>query len=349
MKDRPSFDVGIVFLFLLACVVPRLVGQEPEPDSRTGRDPLLNTRVFWKDTAVSKVGNDEVDKSKELPWSALVEDVDRERVKLGQTWVQRSDVMTLDEAFDYYDKEVRHNPTSVTAWRRRAICWLEKGGFNNALKDFDEVVRLDPKRGSSYYDRGVTKMLLGKFKAAVEDYDEAIRLDPKHESAYHNRGVVKLQYLKEFEGAVKDFDELIRLDPQESSAYAFRAHTKHLLKDYQGAIRDYDEVIRRYPEDWSGLTHKSLLLTTAVDASIRDAKEGARLADESLKISPDNPFAMNAKACACALEGNWEDAIAWQRKAMEEKGWLIAYCDDGGVHAKDRIAKWEAKELWLQP
>lgn len=348
MKDHPSFGFGMVLLFVVAAVIPRSVAQDPERDIGTVHAPLLNTKVFLKDSAVVKIENDAADKSKELSWSAIVEDVEGDRVKLGQSWVQRSEVMTLDEALEYYSEEVRRSPKSVTALRRRAICWLEKGESTHAMKDFDEVIRLDPTRGTSYYDRGVVKMQLGNFKAAIEDYDEAIRLATKHASAYYNRGVLKI-YLVELEGAVKDLDQFIRLEPDDSNAYLVRAEAKHLHKDYQGAIRDYDEVIRRYPEDWSGLARKSLLLTTAVDASIRNAKEGARLADESLKISPNNPFAMNAKACACALKGNWEDAIAWQRKAMEDKGWLSAYCDDGGVHAKDRIAKWEAKELWLQP
>jgi len=98
------------------------------------RDPLLGTEVFLKDSAIANVGNEVVDKYKVLSWPATVEDVNGGWLWLGRAWVRRTDVMNLEQAFDYYVEEVRNNPKSARAWWSRAGCWSVKGELNNALR-----------------------------------------------------------------------------------------------------------------------------------------------------------------------------------------------------------------------
>lgn len=51
-----------------------------------------------------------------------------------------------DEAFGYYVEEIRRNPQSANAWRRRAGCWRDKGEYDGAIKGYDEPLRLVPNR-----------------------------------------------------------------------------------------------------------------------------------------------------------------------------------------------------------
>jgi hypothetical protein len=58
---------------------------------------------------------------------------------------------------------------------------------------------------------------------------------------------------------------------------------------------------------------------------------------------------MNAKACAYALAGDYESAIEWERKAMENAAYMRDEGVDGGAFAAKRIQKWESKSLWIAP
>jgi tetratricopeptide (TPR) repeat protein len=285
-------------------------GQSPP----ASRDPLIGTKVFWKDGAIAKVGNEVIDKFKVLGCPALVEDVDGEWLWLSRAWVRRSDVMQLNEAFEYYIEEVRRNPTSARAWRHRAGCWSLKGELNNAIKDFDEAIRLDPKDARRYTNRGFAKHNLKDYSGAIRDHDEAIRLDPKFTTAYNNRGFSKM-----------------------------------LSSDWNGSIRDYDAAMQLNPKYTSPINNKSFLLSTCPEASMRDGDLAAELAERALKLGSKKAYSMNARACAYAAAGDFKKAIEWQKKAMEDEDFMNDDGVDGGKSARKRIAKWEAEELWLMP
>jgi tetratricopeptide (TPR) repeat protein len=82
---------------------------------------------------------------------------------------------------------------------------------------------------------------------------------------------------------------------------------------------------------------------------MRDEKIAAELAERFLRLDPKNAYAMNARACAYAAAGDFKKAIEWQKKAMEDEDFMKDDGVLGGQSAKERIAKWEAEELWLMP
>lgn len=344
-------------------------------------DPYQGIKVFLKDTAIAKIGNQVIDRSK-IPFPSQVGDVNGEWLWVGRGWVRKSDVRTLQEAFDFYVDEVRNNPKSAEAWYARAICWLEKGELNNAIKDLDEAIRLDPKKATNYIGRGVARGALKDYTGEIADYDEALRLNPKSAFAYINRGIAKHE-LKDYTGAITDYDEAIRLDPKYANAYIKRGVAKRARKDYSGAIRDYDEALRLDPKDagayvnrgwtrlhiadWSAaqrdfeealrldpkkepaMNNLSFLFSTCPDETIRNPKQAVALAMRCLDQNPKNAYAMNARACALAADGDFTGAIEWQSKALEDKDFRDDESLVGGKLAADRIAQWESKQLWTIP
>jgi tetratricopeptide (TPR) repeat protein len=344
-------------------------------------DPYQGINVFLKDTAIAKVGNQVIDDSK-IPFPSQVGDVNGDWLWVGRGWVRKSDVRTLQEAFDFYVDEVRNNPKSASAWYARAVCWYEKGELNNAIKDFDEAIRLDPKVATYYTGRGAAKRTLKNYIGSIADHDEAIRLKPKSASAYFNRGIAKYS-LKNYTSAITDYDEAIRLDPNYANAYLNRGSAKHDITDYTGAIADYDEAIRLNPKselyfrnrgfsrlyiaDWSAaqrdfeealrldpkkepaMNNLSFLFSTCPDDAIRNPTQAAELATRCLDQNPKNAYGMNARACALAAAGDFTSAIEWQKKALEDN----EFRDDeglvGGKLSADRIAAWESKQLWTIP
>lgn len=76
----------------------------------------LGKEVFFKDTAVAKVGTEVVDKYvdkyKVLAFPATVGEVNGEWLWLGRSWVKKSDCMNLEQAFNNLDEAVRKTATS---------------------------------------------------------------------------------------------------------------------------------------------------------------------------------------------------------------------------------------------
>jgi tetratricopeptide (TPR) repeat protein len=325
-----------------------------EPDwvkSRTAppklTDPYQGIEVFLKDSAIAKVGNQVIDRSK-ISFPSQVGDVNGEWLWVGRGWVRKSDVRTLQEAFDFYVDEVRNNPKSASAWYSRAVCWKHKGELNNAIKDFDEAIRLDPKEAKAYGGRGVAKRALKDYTGAIADYDEALRLDPNSARAYYNRGIAK-DSLKNYTSAITDYDEAIRLDSNYAGAYNNRGVTKLHIADWSAAKRDFEEALRLDSKRENAMNNLSLLFSTCPEEAMRNAKQAAVLTTRCLDQNPKNAYAMNAKACSIAAAGDFTSAIEWQKKALEDRDFRDDESLVGGKLAADRIAAWEKKEPWLIP
>jgi tetratricopeptide (TPR) repeat protein len=292
-----SFIAPGRFVWLLIGIVPGSWCAGQSSDSWIGR------RVFYKSTAVAKVGDVVVDKYKLLAFPETVEATNGEWLWLSRAWVRKSDVMSLQQAFDYYIEEVRRNPTSAESWRGRAGCWEEKGEIDNAIKDYDEAIRLDPKAAVSYNNRAVAKSTKGDSDGAIRDYSEAIRLDPKFARAYSNRGAAR-QGKEDLDGAIRDYDEALRLDPKFATAYHNRGSARHAKKEYARAIVDYDEALRldsKYASAYIGRGNAR--------RSKKDYAGAARDYDAAMRLDPTDALPYRNRGGLKSILGNFNGAI----------------------------------------
>ena len=314
--------------------------------SAAAADPWLGKRVFIKDTAEARIGDMVVDKYVVLTFPATVEEVNGDSLRLGRAWVLKSDVMDVAEALDYCADLVRREPTNAGAWCRRADCWNEKGELENAIKDYTEAIRLNPEAAVIYNNRGNAKRTKKDFDGAIQDYDEAIRLDPKCVFAYFNRAIAKRD-TQDFDGAIHDYDEAIRFDPKCTPAYINRGFAAMQNSAYASAISDFDEAIRLDAKSTYPLVNKSFLLAACPDAKYRDAAKAIELANAALMLDPERAHAKGAKACALALQGDFDAAINLEEEALKDERFHTDKGLDGGANAAERIDAWKRKEPWF--
>ncbi len=227
-------------------------------------------------------------------------------------WLDRSHVIPLDRrAIDRLTEMIRDNPRKANLYNGRSSVWEALDELDIAISDLNEAIRLSPS-AAGYNNRGNKWYVNMEYGEAIADYNEALRLDPKYVIAYVNRGGLW-----------------------------------HLKGDYVKALGDYDEARRLDPRFVGPCCNKAFLLATANDEAFRNAAKALTLADAALAIDPKDAYAMTAKACANALAGDFEQAIAWQNRALEDADYTADTAIDGGAHAPQRIERWQAKKLWL--
>lgn len=278
-----------------------------------GQSEWIGRKVFDIDTVdcLVSIGDTIVDKYKTFSFPDVVMEVNGEWLYCGRCYLPKRDVRTLEQAFEYYDEQVKRNPSSADVWLRRGICWVHQGKLKNAIQDFDEAIRLNPKDVGAFNIRGNTKADLKEFAGAMRDYDEAIRRDPKYPEAYNNRGWVKERQ-----------------------------------KDYAGAIQDYDEAIRLDPKAVYCRNHKAFLLATAEVELVRNAVKALALTEEALSKRPNNEYVLSSKACALAAMGKFDEAIKVQELAKQDVEWRTDESWHGGKHLEARVAAWKEMKLW---
>lgn len=220
-------------------------------------------------------------------------------------WFDKSLAVLLDDAPAYFTSVIQKDPGDPDAYYMRAVAWNLKGELDRAIKDLSEALRIDPGFSGAYNERGLLWQNKGEHAKAIADFTQAIRLKPTAAN-FSNRGYSHRQ-TRQYEKARADFESALRINP------------KYVLA--------YDDLA------W--------LLATCTDSSIRDGVRAVELAKKGLALSPKDASLMDTLAAAYAEIGDFDQAVLWQQRALEDPSWNTE-------SARARLELYRAKEPYRQ-
>ncbi len=83
---------------------------------------------------------------------------------------------------------------------------INKGKFEDAIKNFNDALALDTAYYKAYHGRATAELSLSMFKEAIKDYSHAIALKFNFAESFYARGLAKLA-VNDMEGACRDFHQ----------------------------------------------------------------------------------------------------------------------------------------------
>ena len=217
------------------------------------------------------------------------------------------------KAYDYYLRG------------RKFFYQYSRKGMQFALELYSRAIEQDPQFARAYAGIAQCAAFLfqnaGAHAADLEQADaasgKALELDPESAEAHAARGVA-LSLRGEHAAAEQEFETAIRLNPDLFEAHYFYARDCFSLGNYEKAVRQYEEAMRARPEDYQSpllVAGSFVALGRPADANaVR--RRGIRLAEEHLRLNPDDARALYMGANGLVALGERERGLEWADRAL---------------------------------
>jgi tetratricopeptide (TPR) repeat protein len=271
---------------------------------------------------------------------------------LADRGLARAKTGDYESALRDYDEALRIDSTNPTIFYRRGYVWLKKELFENAITDCNQAIALDADCDVAFVFRGDAAFFQNELDSAIADYTSAVQKNPKNVAALRNRALCQMKR-REVDQALVDIDQAIKIVPQESFYHWIRGCCLTLNGDYPKAIDSMTESLRLQPnqpaayvargrifqlmnkehealDDFesaaaldrnnaSSLFEVALSLATSPNDDVRDGRRAIEFAKKACEISKWQIDAfIAALAAGYAAKGDWENAIRYQKDAIEK-------------------------------
>ena len=220
------------------------------------------------------------------------------------------------QAYDYYLRG------------RKFYYHFNRRDIEFAIQLFSQAVALDPAYVLAHAGLADCWSYLYLYAQRTETAREhadaaslrAVELDPASAQAQTSRGIALALYRRD-EEAEKAFEAAMRLDPNLFEAYYFYARHSFARGELDQALRLYEQAMLVRPEDYQ----TPLLVGQIYDdlgrpQEARTSRErGVRIAEEHLKLNPDDARAVYMAANGLAALGEHERGREWAGRALAMK------------------------------
>lgn len=189
------------------------------------------------------------------------------------------------------------------------------GDVRAAVTLYQELLAQDPDFPEAHYSLGALFLGSGQLAPAIEQFDAAVRADPGYLQARLQLGHA-LRRARAFDRALAAYEGALSVDPRLAEARLASAATLADAGRYATARARLSDGRRAHPERLEFTELLVRVLAAAPDASVRDGRMAADLGTRLVRQAR-TWRTLEAQAMALAETGQWAEAVAAQRDAID--------------------------------
>ena len=198
-----------------------------------------------------------------------------------------------------------------------ALKFYYEWDWQGAVEAYKKALELNPANATSYIRYSMALSILGRHSESLPLANKAIELDPVSISTLHNLGWCNL-LASNFKESTEAFGKALELHPNWTWGYIKKAYGHAFLGEYDEALALADKAQTLFKDGWGSellQTTLGFIFTRCNEKEKADAVK-KRFLNYASQNTVRDPFTLSF---IYYLNGNFEKAIEWEWKAVEQK------------------------------
>jgi tetratricopeptide (TPR) repeat protein len=221
----------------------------------------------------------------------------------------------LAPAVEAFRRGLALAPDRPALKQKLATALALQGDVPTAVAMYQELLARDPDFAEAHYSLGALLLGSGQLAPAIDQFAAAVRADPGYLQARLQLGHT-LRRARAFDRALAAYQGALGVDPRLAEARLGYAVTLADAGRYGTARAWLAEGRKAHPERLEFVELLVRVLAAAPDANVRDGRLAADLA-APLVQQARTWRTLEAQAMALAETGQWTEAVARQRDAID--------------------------------
>ncbi len=223
----------------------------------------------------------------------------------------------LDLALADCDRHIQLRPNDVLGYQLRGDAHMVKGDCRLAIADYTRSIELQPDNARAYRYRAEAYFANREVPSALADYTKSIEQDPRIPETYVYRAEAHIES-KEYDKALIDCDKALEINPKLSRAYLDKGRTYRRMRDYSHAEACLLEALNCDPNEPYAYNGLAWLWATCPVQGFRHGPKAVEYATKANNLtSSKDPYVLDTLAAAYAEVGQYDEAVQWLKKALQ--------------------------------
>jgi tetratricopeptide (TPR) repeat protein len=218
-------------------------------------------------------------------------------------------------AAGYFRKGLEVAPDSASLHHRLGTALILGGDVRGGQGQFEAALKLDPGFARAHYSLGIVMATAGRPREAIERLSAAVKSEPDYVEARLLLGDM-LRLTGRPKDALPHYGHVLTLDRRSSAATLGQSLALAAMGDYRQSRDRLSEANKLHPAHADLSQALARILAAAPDAAVRDGRRAVAIMQDVVRQQP-GPEQSEAMAMAYAEAGDFGQAVAWQRKAVE--------------------------------